>query len=57
VNVPVLLVGNLPGEPTTKFGCPLPTPAGVLKPAFVNTPHASLHQSRVFEHGPMMSCF
>ena len=34
----------------TKFGCP-------ATPARLAMPHPSLHQSRVYEQGPMRSCF
>src|SRR5688572_6743585 len=42
---------------TMKFGCPLPTPAGVLNAPLLAIPHPSAHQSRVYEQGPMLSCF
>src|ERR1044072_4931244 len=50
-------VSFAPGT-TLKFGRPLPTPAGVLKPAvLLLMAQASLHQSRVCEQGPIRSCF
>src|SRR5688500_5290887 len=40
-----------------KFGWPFPTPAGVLNAPLLAMPHPSLHHSRVYEQGPMLSCF
>src|SRR5690606_11091949 len=53
VRSPVSEVGNFAFGPTTKFGRPFPS----ANPAFVPTPHASRHQSRVREHGPIASWF